>query len=204
MENQEEKIPQKSGCLIIIIVFLSLPGLFSLFFGTKAVVNILRSQDWEVASAQITDLNFKVERGTKGGEIYRVLVRYQYNFQGKTYIGDRIAFGYGLDNTDSHRHIYDILSEAEKINVFVNPNNPQESVIVPVFGKGVRFLLLFGIGWLTIIALLSHSFLIKPEKRPIFWAIFLGISLVLSVIIFNSATSIANNISIVERKINKE
>ena len=59
-----------------------------------------------------------------------VKCRYSYTYKGRDYLGNRVEFGYaGSDSFSHERHRRQIRElEQRNITVYVNPNNPSESV----------------------------------------------------------------------------
>jgi hypothetical protein len=89
----------------------------------KTIHDGMRAMDWVLVKATVDAFN-------------RGQVSYRYTFQGREYKGDRMGSAIlgGRDNLDSwHSDMASLLSAAQKegkpISVFVNPDNPAESMI---------------------------------------------------------------------------
>lgn len=197
-ENQQKNQASSVGCFIIVLLLLiAIP----IFYGVKHIATIYSSKNWEKTSAEVKKVDFAFGRRNR---TKKVEVAYHYHFKGKKYKGNTIAIGYGLNNIDNHNRIYTILSEAKKIHIFVNPNHPQESLMVLSISDSLAIFILVGLGWVVFSLFLTHHWIIKPEKRLVFWVIFLPICLALGVYVFKSATHIDENISVIENKISNE
>src|SRR5258708_14645043 len=131
----------------------------------KTVHDGMRAKDWVLVKAKVDAF----DRGQ---------VSYRYTFQGREYKGDRLGSEIlgGTDNIDSwHEEMADMISTAQRegrpITVFVNPDNPSESMV----DRAIRWnLMLFmvpfalGVGGGGVGALwfLVHTLRGGPAQRP--------------------------------------
>jgi hypothetical protein len=82
---------------------------------------------------------------------YKLLVKYQYQVDEKSYIGDRIAFFYLRSMKDTRdKAILEKLNSASSIRVFYNKHNPADSVLITGLNKVLFVNFIFGIMILTI------------------------------------------------------
>lgn len=116
-------------------------------FLTKAVFNSLwkpwfKAQSWHEVPCTIesNEVYSKIEEkssgrsGTRNAEIFRVRVQYLYSFNGRPFVGSRVdLMDYGDEESAAHEQLS---SELDKYRTsranyrcFVNPHNPDESVL---------------------------------------------------------------------------
>ncbi len=151
-------------CLLFAVLFGGVGAGASWMIG-KTVHDGMRAKDWVLVKAKVDAF----DRGQ---------VSYRYTFQGREYKGDRLGSEIlgGTDNIDSwHEEMADMISTAQRegrpITVFVNPDNPSESMV----DRAIRWnLMLFmvpfalGFGGVGVGALwfLVHTLRGEPAQRP--------------------------------------
>ncbi len=87
---------------------------------------------------------------------------YTYNYKGKRYNGNNIAFGYAPSNFDDE--FTDRYHSAKTIMVYVNPKKPDESVAIPGFTYAALITLIGSIMWCSLLAsFFAPGFLKKVE-----------------------------------------
>lgn len=85
--------------------------------------------NWQQVPAQVMSWDLKHVRSGKSTQT-KLIIQYRYQFNGQTYQGDRPDFSMGADNFSGvrrSRQISDI--QANQLKVFVDPQNPAESVM---------------------------------------------------------------------------
>ena len=109
-------------CLLFAVLFGGV-GVGASWTIGKTVHDGMRAKDWVLVKAKVDAF----DRGQ---------VSYRYTFQGREYKGDRLGSEIlgGTDNIDSwHEEMADMISTAQRegrpITVFVNPDNPSESMV---------------------------------------------------------------------------
>lgn len=110
------------------------------------------------------DLRQTTSTGSNSITYEKLIVSYRYQYQGKTYISDRLDLSLGLDNFSSHRRYRQMeMLRQPQLVAFVNPDQPQQSLLdrsLP--GALVSFLVLFmllpcGIGTLFMLSWLFKA-----------------------------------------------
>ena len=99
-------------------------------------------QRWEQVDVRLTAAGYETRSGDDS-DTYLAYARYTYTYNGRQYTGDRVTTAAGADNigdyqTDMGSALRGAMNRGESITVFVNPQNPGESIIDP----GVRWGLL--------------------------------------------------------------
>ncbi|CAH0334663.1 hypothetical protein FVB9288_00258 [Flavobacterium sp. CECT 9288] len=131
---------------LLIIPFLGI-GLMTLFFSLKDIIKIQEAKDWTQTAANVEQVYIDSTKTSKGTELYELIVKYSYVFNSKKYLGWNLAFGYSMNNFEDHQDLFRKLRESKKIMVYVNPNDKNESVIIPNINGSIVFVLIFSILW---------------------------------------------------------
>lgn len=111
-----------------------------------------RAQGWEEVPCWIESAKLKENQGDDSTS-YQATATYRYEFRGRQYHGDRVAFGLGSDNVgdfqkSAHRelaqHVVQGTDHAEAVgregnrqpfHCYVNPSHPEEAVLY----RGIRW-----------------------------------------------------------------
>lgn len=129
-------------------------GLGTLIFSSYSIFKTEQAKSWFPVPANVEKIDID-SRSNKGTMSYEVIIKYSYTIEGKKYLGNRIAFGYGMNNIDDHDGLFSRLERSKKIIVYVNPNDRQECVIVPGMNDSITGLLIFSILWNSFIVALG-------------------------------------------------
>ncbi|MBT3287897.1 MAG: DUF3592 domain-containing protein [Victivallales bacterium] len=131
-------------------------GVVTLFFGFRGVRAARASTAWPMSEGAITSSEVKksTNRRTSGGRTYRTSttyradVKYSYSIDGKSHVGDRVAFGdYGSSTPSRARGIVAKYPLGTKVDVFYDPSSPNESVLEPGMKIQALFLPAFGVAF---------------------------------------------------------
>jgi hypothetical protein len=131
---------------LLIIPFLGI-GLMTLFFSLKNIIKIQEAKNWTQTAANVEQVDIDLTKNSKGTELYELIVKYSYILNSKKYLGGNLAFGYSMNNFEDHQDLFRKLRESKKIMVYVNPNDNNESVIIPSINSSIVFVLIFSILW---------------------------------------------------------
>ncbi len=137
---------QAKGINLVVGVALLFAGRVVIFYSASSYDRGKRSLEWLTLRGELASINWYGGTSGDGGSF--PLVQYRYDVDGKHYIGSNTCFGPASEATCRLGG----LRTGQKIDVFVNPANPQESVLVPgpsefgQFGLAVGgFLIIFGL-----------------------------------------------------------
>ncbi|MBC5863711.1 DUF3592 domain-containing protein [Flavobacterium turcicum] len=130
----------------LIIPFLGI-GLMALFFSLKNIIKIQEAKDWTQTAANVEQVSIDSRKNSKGSESHELIIKYTYIINSKKYSGGNLAFGYSMNNFEDHQDLFRKLQESKKIMVYVNPNDKNESVIIPNINGSIVFVLIFSILW---------------------------------------------------------
>ena len=127
----------------ILVSLFALPffgvGVWMLWSVSSTLYDAYQMQDWVQVEARLSAAGYRTHSG-EDSDTYEAYATYHYVVQGQTYRGDRVGLAKGADNIgDYQRDIGRNLSRAqtsgEAILVYVDPNDPSQSVI----DRGVRW-----------------------------------------------------------------
>jgi hypothetical protein len=136
--------------LLLVIPFLVV-GIGTMLFSTKNILKAEQAKDWIKIPANIEKIDID-SHSNKGTTSYEVIAKYSYKIGVKKYLANRIGFGYGLNNIEDHEELFSRLENSKKIMVYVNPNDKNESVVIPGINDSIIFVLIFSTLWnLTIV-----------------------------------------------------
>ena len=160
-------LKQISGWLFILLFSLPFAGVGT-FMGYLTVSCLMQWQamrSWIEVPATIIASDLETHH-SDDSTTYRVTARYQYDYQGQSYTGQRVTMHSGSDNLgsfhqDTHKLLQRHQSTGEPFRCYVNPDDPSESILfrnprwinlffymifVLVFG-GVGYGMLIGACW---------------------------------------------------------
>ncbi len=118
------------------LLFVTLGGICCYSFLYRPLSLVAKSASWSPNAAVVT--SSKVDRNIsrtrkKTSVSYSIHIDYQYNYQGKTYRGDRYAFFRSKNMYTSEKGAVEAIVRRHpvgtKMTCLVNPENPAESVI---------------------------------------------------------------------------
>ncbi len=121
----------------LFLILFALPffgvGVWMLITIGSNVIDASQMKDWEPTQARLIDAGYETHSGDDS-DTYEAYASYTYVYRGQDYTNDRIAIASGADNIgDYQRDIGRLLSNAknrnQQIEIYVNPDNPQDSVI---------------------------------------------------------------------------
>ncbi|MEF2495812.1 DUF3592 domain-containing protein [Vibrio mimicus] len=155
--------------MLLLLVYVSVGHPMKIGFGCYI------SQNWNVISAKIIHAevdSMTFEDTNRRRKIaYAPKVSYEYNYDGKVYVGNRYSWVKSYDNGELHdaakRLVY-TKDKGKEIKIFVNPAKPSESVVerrcdshhfkVSIFG---------GVFILSIISMFIAAFVFSRRKSAI-------------------------------------
>ena len=128
-------------------------GVFMLYLVSSMLLDASRVSGWIPTEATLLSAGYEKHSG-EDSDTYEAYATYRYQFDLQTYLGDRVALGGGADNIGDHqqelgRRLASSLSRGEPITVYVNPDDPSQSIVDPTLRWGLVgfksiFVLVFG------------------------------------------------------------
>ncbi len=91
----------------------------------------LQARDWEPAMATIESSRLTAGTGSKGARVYAIDVQYSWNWQGRSFRGNRHGFRDGKTNIGVERMRAEVarMAPGTTMQCWVNPSNPAEAVL---------------------------------------------------------------------------
>jgi Protein of unknown function (DUF3592) len=106
-------------------------GLWMMVKGGKLGFQAYGTKDWKRVTGKIVESTIETSTDSDGDTKYRAKVLYTYSFQNQSYNGNRIHYGY---SASSDREDFEMLiarySPEEPAPIYINPNRPDESVLI--------------------------------------------------------------------------
>ncbi|GAA5494933.1 hypothetical protein Rhal01_01099 [Rubritalea halochordaticola] len=132
-----------------------------LFTSLFPILDSLDAKHWEQVEATVISSKLDIKSDSDGSS-YKPLITYRYLYQGAPYEGNRYDFDDNYSNVgvNSMREIVDSHQRGSSIKVFVNPEQPEESVISTELGGMIFMGIPFSLPFLTVgICGLGYAFL---------------------------------------------
>ena len=184
-------MPKKSnqgiGCWVLFSIPFAGAGIFMAYLLLSVLVSWFSMRSWQAVPAKIITTELVSSRGSDS-TTYKMSAQYEYTFQNRKYIGERIGLHTGSDNIGSYHHrVYQELlrykSTVDEFHCFVNPKKPSEavlyrnfrweklgfySVFLFVFG-GFGFGMLFFAGYAKKKIAKNEALAAKHPEKPWLW-----------------------------------
>ncbi|MDX1507568.1 MAG: DUF3592 domain-containing protein [Woeseiaceae bacterium] len=145
-------------------------GVWMLWSVGSDFADAFEMRGWAPVEASLTSAGYTTSSGDDS-DTYEAYAAYTYNYLGQTFTGDRVGLSSGGDNIgdyqrDTGNYLSGMMSRGQSITVWVNPDNPAESIIDPSLRWGLVgfksiFLLVFGGVGLGLLIAVWRS----PKKR---------------------------------------
>lgn len=141
---------------VIILIALGLFGLLGFLYGVWELVQARASLQWVPAEAVVTDARVRIRRGRYAS--YIPDITYRYNYQGREYVGRRIAFwgAFLLANPEAES-LVERFAVGTRWEVRVCEARPHQSVLHP----GVTSRLWFSLAFSGVFLFVSMMMLIR-------------------------------------------
>ncbi len=166
------KLGAAALCLVFAIPFGGV-GVFATWAIGSTLHEAWRARDWVRVRATVDEASLSSSSGSDGGTTFRADGRYRYVFEGRPYSGSRLGISRlgGSDNIDDwHEQTSARLADARAaglpVTVWVNPDNPAESVFDRELRWGeVLFLVPFSLafGGVGVGALVAMYFVLRGK-----------------------------------------
>lgn len=182
-----------------------------LYFGfTKGALPLyegIKTKEWHKTEATLLDLSIN-SKTRKGSTVSEVLTRYSYTFEGRKYLDSTIIKGYSYNNSDNNNGLWEKLRSAKTIEVYVNPKNAAEAVIIRGFSGSSLAWLMFSIVWASLI----FVFFVIPKIIPpthsfrYYWGggILIWIALIMTYLLIAKDIDLEEETTVVQKKNKKE
>ena len=125
--------------------FFLVGGFFSLIYFFILFYFIRRSKKWPITIGQV--LSSEISASGIDAEVYKAIVKYKYQVQGKVYVSNRLSYGCGIaiSSLSYARKKVKRYFPSSTCTVYYNPHKPQISVLETSLNLPLLFLLFGGI-----------------------------------------------------------
>lgn len=131
--------------LVFVIPFLAGGGI-ALVYGLMGLVEGYQSKSWPVVEGIIIESDIQKRYHSDGDRVYKAEVNYQYTYQDQEYVGTRIhSVSFSSDSVSSVNKLLKKYPVDMDVDVFVNPDNPEKSLLVSGAGFHAYLIILFGV-----------------------------------------------------------
>lgn len=134
-EKARQKVPGGVWLMALFAVPFAVAGLaILLLLVVPAIYDGVRMQSWQPVPAQVELAFVQNHPASRWRTAYTVAVRYRYQFEGRRYEGTRASISARPDNIGDFqqrlgRRLQDARHTGSSIPVWVNPQNPAESIV---------------------------------------------------------------------------
>ena len=134
-EKARQKVPRGVWLMALFAVPFAVAGLaILLLLVVPAIYDGVRMQSWEPVPAQVELAFVQNHPASRWRTAYTVAVRYRYQFEGRRYEGTRASISARPDNIGDFqqrlgRRLQDARHRGSSVPVWVNPQNPAESIV---------------------------------------------------------------------------
>lgn len=148
-EPEKETVSQKRkkyGCLILFFAPFVLVGLGTFFMSLYQFGKVIQAKGWVPVEAKVLSLDIIWSESSETSTS-TIKMEYAYVVGAETFTGTRVSFSPGSTNVEDHGALYDALNHSRVIRIYVNKNDPTESVVIRGVTNGIVFIALFSIMW---------------------------------------------------------
>ncbi|HDP34341.1 MAG TPA: DUF3592 domain-containing protein, partial [Candidatus Hydrogenedentes bacterium] len=122
-----------SGCMLLFVLPFAAVGVGAVGLIAWTLMTWMSMQSWKETPAHIEKAELVVNRSSDSAT-YNVKAQYAYEWNGKTFRGDRVSIHTSNDNIGSfHQRTYEELethrSRNEPFRCYVNPKDPSQAVL---------------------------------------------------------------------------
>lgn len=153
------------GCIGLFFLPFVLVGIWTLFYSLINIYNSQRTEYWTKVPATIEHVELEYDSDSDGGGTYEVHIGYKYIINDKQYFGNKIAYGYGGNNTEDHSALFNKLENSKKIAVFVNPKDNSNVIIIKGINNSIIGLLIFSIMWNSLLSIFIIPLFLKEDSK---------------------------------------
>lgn len=139
-----------TGLILFFSVFFAI-GFLILGIGLYSLRMSYLAKHWPTTEGKITVCEVK-ESKDSDSTTFEAIVKYGYVVAGRSYEGDRIAFGYsGSSLRSAHQEIADRLTGVKTVLVRYDPKDASRSVLTYGINRSTIILLVFGATWVLFV-----------------------------------------------------
>lgn len=184
------------GCLTIFFIPFVITTIGMLFLSISSLIKAQQTRKWIPVEATVQNVERKGTTTKKGNYQTKTYVTYKYDIGGNKYEGCKISIDNNFNfSKDQEPTIFDKISSAKVIRIFINPKNANDAVIVRGFSKNLFYLFLTTIisstlvfGFATIVILAMKNVKTIPLSLIYLGRFALALSIISLILLIGIAT----------------
>jgi len=133
----------QSAFLVFFTLFWSAGVLFFDGVIAEGFFKQFKSRHYPAAAGQVAHSEVKSHRGSKGGTSYEAIINYRFEAGGRTFTGARLRYNSNFSDLASAASLVALHPAGGTVQVFYNPDNPQDSLLSPGLDGSDFMLVLF-------------------------------------------------------------
>lgn len=153
------------GCIGLFFLPFVLVGIWTLFYSLINIYNSQRTENWTKVPAIVEHVELAYNSDNDGGGTYEVHIDYKYKINDKEYFGNKIAYGYGGNDTEGHSALFNKLENSKKIAVFVNPKDNSSVIIIRGINNSIIGVLIFSIMWNSLLSIFIIPLFLRDNSK---------------------------------------
>lgn len=134
---------------LFVLVFVG-AGVGFLGYGIYQIDQASHTTQWPAVRGEVLESKLR-SHTSDNKESWSCSVEYAYEVDGRSYHGDRIAYGYnGTNNKSMHSNLHEKLSSSRYVRVYYNPQDPSVSTLATGVHRSALLPVIFGAAWLVV------------------------------------------------------
>ncbi len=147
-----EKRKAPMGCLYAFLTPFVLVGIGTLVLFFYQLWMVYQASSWKPIPANV--VHFDIVYSSSGESTSsKVEISYSYSVGNTLYTGDRFSFNVGSTNVENNGKLSSILENAKVIQVYVDEDDPEDSVVVRGLTNGIIFMGIFSLMWNSLLVI---------------------------------------------------
>lgn len=127
--NKKKSGSAKWFLFVFGLAFAAIGGVVFFFMFVLPMMNVQGAKTWIPVDATITHSEVEVH-SSSDSTTYSIDIKYEYEYEGQTYTGDRYHFMTGSSSgRQSKQDVVDDHPVGENVKIYIDPNDPSNSVI---------------------------------------------------------------------------
>ncbi|MFH6999577.1 DUF3592 domain-containing protein [Flavobacterium sp. FlaQc-57] len=166
------------GCIGLFFLPFILVGIWTLFYSLINIYNSQKTEGWNKVPATVEHVQLEYNSDSDGGGTYEVHIGYKYVINNKRYFGNKIAFGYGGNDTEGHSSLFNKLENSKKITVFVDPKDNSNAIIIRGINNSIIGVLIFSIMWNSLLSIFFIPLFMKEDSKFTFKYVLISVMII--------------------------
>ncbi len=158
----QKKSIKSMGCLVLFITPFVLIGIGTFGLALYQFGKVAQARNWTPVHAKVLSVEM-VSSSDSESTSYKVEMKYKYSVSSQTFMGSSVSFNSGMNNIEHYGELYNALNQSQVIQIYVNENDPAESVVIRGVTNAMIGMLIFSIMWNSLLL----TFLLRALKRKL-------------------------------------